>query len=151
MREISIHPGDPRHPEARALLEQSHALMQALFNPEDNHYLSVEELCADDVEFLVGELDGRIAGTGALARRDGYAEIKAMYVSPDARGVRLGEKMLSALEEAARAEGFSSLKLETGDKLVAAHRLYKRFGFGICDPFGAYEANSASVFMEKAL
>lgn len=151
MRQIDIHRGDPRHPEARALLEQSHALMQALFSPEDNHYLSVEELCADDVAFFVIELDGNIAGTGALARRDGYAEIKAMYVSPDARGVRLGEKLLLALEDAARAEGFTSLKLETGDKLVAARRLYKSCGYQSCGPFGDYADNPASVFMEKAL
>ena len=27
---------DPRHPQATALLKQSHALMESLFPPEDN-------------------------------------------------------------------------------------------------------------------
>ena len=37
---LTVAPADPRHPEATALLQASHDLMRALFNPEDNHFLS---------------------------------------------------------------------------------------------------------------
>ena len=42
---IQIVPGDPRDPEATALLKQSHALMESLFSSEDNFYLDIDDLC----------------------------------------------------------------------------------------------------------
>ena len=43
---------DPHDPQATALLQQSHALMQNLFPPEDNFYLSIDDLCADTIHFF---------------------------------------------------------------------------------------------------
>ena len=44
-----------------------------------------------------------------------------------------------------------SLRLETGNTLAPAHRLYERHGFQFCGPFGDYVANDTSLFMEKKL
>ena len=37
---IIVEPGNPLAPDASALLDACQALMRALFNPEDNHFLS---------------------------------------------------------------------------------------------------------------
>lgn len=42
---IDVTPGDPRDPGATALLNQSHALMESLFPPEDNFFLDIDQLC----------------------------------------------------------------------------------------------------------
>jgi putative acetyltransferase len=44
---IVIERSDPKEPQATALLQASHALMQSLFPPEDNSFLSIRRpLCA---------------------------------------------------------------------------------------------------------
>jgi putative acetyltransferase len=43
------------------------------------------------------------------------------------------------------------LRLETGDDLYPAHRLYRRHGFVERGPFGDYAEGPHSVFMEKRL
>ena len=151
MSEITIAPGDPRDPAATALLQASHALMQELFDPEDNHYLSIDALCTPDIRFLVARVDGDIRGCCALKIYDGYGEIKSMFVDPAARGNGLAQKLLSEIESTARREHLPALRLETGDLLYAAHRVYHANGFQICGPFGAYVESKSSLFMEKLL
>lgn len=141
---------DPRSPEGRALLAASHALMQSLYPPEDNHYLSVDELAAPHVAFWIAR-DPDPLGCVALAALDGYGEVKSMFVDPAARGRGAGAALLAALESEARAQGLPRLLLETGDTLDAAHRLYARQGFSVRGPFGAYREGPHSVFMEKPL
>ena len=148
---VIIETGDPRDPQATALLKQSHALMESLFPPEDNHFLDISELCVPEISFFVARQGDRVLGTAALADKGDHGEVKSMFVSPDARGLGVGAKLLDHLEAQARAKGFGAMKLETGSLLHEAHRLYARSGFTECGPFGEYEANSSSLFMEKAL
>ena len=150
MDQITITDADPD--EARALLEASHALMRVLFNPEDNHFLSLDALRAPEITFLVArDGDGAVLGCGGLARRDGYAELKSMFTDEAARGRGIAAAIIDALETRARADGIPWLKLETGNTLEAAHRLYARKGFNLCGPFGDYLDSPASIFMEKRL
>ena len=58
---------------------------------------------------------------------------------------------MAALEAEARAQGLPLMRLETGDDLYPAHRLYERHGFLRCGPFGDYVDGPHSVFMEKRL
>ncbi len=148
---LTVSQTDPRQPEAAALLHASHKLMGELFNPEENHFLSVEELCTSDITFLAAYDGGGILGTGALANRGTYGEVKSMFTAPEARGKGVADAILSALIDTARAQGLPLMRLETGDSLHAAHRLYARHGFTRCGPFGDYEAMPTSVFMEKTL
>ncbi|MCF6444903.1 GNAT family N-acetyltransferase [Nereida sp. MMG025] len=148
---IIIERGDPRHPAATALLKQSHALMESLFPPEDNAYLDIEELCAPHIHFFIARRGEVIRGTGALADKGSYGEVKSMFVDPEARGQGIADAILRALEDEARGMGKAKLMLETGNTLHAAHKLYERHGFEYRAPFGDYVANSSSWFMEKVL
>ncbi len=148
---VEVLPGDPHHPEATALLQASHALMQELFPPEDNFFLEIDDLCAPEISFFVAREAGRILGTAALADKGEYGEVKSMFVAPEARGKGVGEALLARLETTARAKGLRAMKLETGNLLHAAHRLYERAGFTRCAPFGDYPDAASSIFMEKPL
>lgn len=148
---ITVTPGDPRHPQARALLAQSHALMQALFDPEDNHYLEIDALCVPAIRFFVARQGEQVLGCAALADKGAYGEIKSMFVDPEARGKGVAHLLMQALERSARDQGLPVIKLETGDKLTEAHGLYRAHGFADCAPFGDYIENSSSIFMTKSL
>lgn len=148
---IIVERTDPHHPGAVALLRQSHALMAALFPPEDNFYLDIDDLCADDIRFFTAREGDEILGTGALAVKEGYGEIKSMFVAETARGKGVADVLMRQIEEQARKDALPLLKLETGNVLHAAHRLYARHGFTACGPFGDYPSAKSSLFMEKRL
>ena len=148
---VEIEQADPRNLAASQLLQASHALMQELFPAESNHYLSVDALCVPSIHFYVAKVDGKTQGCGALSVKHGYGEIKSMFVDPAARGYGLASKLLDQLEAKAIELNLGSLKLETGDVLHQAHRLYERHGFQRCQRFGDYEDDPNSLFMKKSL
>jgi GNAT superfamily N-acetyltransferase len=104
--------------------------------------------------FFVAELDGLPRAMGAYRRIDdvrGAAEVKRMWADPELRGARLGAAILATIEAAAIADGFSELRLETGEHLAAAVGLYRRFGFEQCENWGEYAGVPFSYCMSKRL
>lgn len=148
---IIVEQTDPHAPQATALLQQSHALLQELFPPEDNFFLSIDDLCAPNIAFFTAREGGAMLGTGALAVQDGYGEVKSMFVTEAARGKGVAAALIRQIEDEARARNLPWLRLETGDVLHTAHRLYERHGFARCGRFGDYPEAASSVFMEKKL
>ena len=148
---LTLSQTDPRSPGAMALLQASHALMQSLFKAEHCQYLSVDALCAPHIQFVVAYRDGTAAGCGALARQNGYGELKSMFVDPGSRGTGTADALLAHIEMLARDLDLPLLRLETGTPLTAALSLYTRHGFQRRGPFGGYSASPFSVFMEKTL
>lgn len=143
---------DPAKPEIVALLEDGERYGASLYPAESNHFLSIDELRADNVLFAVArDGDGIAIATGALALNDGWAELKRMWVVPQARGRGLSKALLVALETRARDAGITWLRLETGIANHEALGLYERSGFVRIGPFGDYRPDPLSVFMEKRL
>ncbi|MGX5666032.1 GNAT family N-acetyltransferase [Rhizobium daejeonense] len=135
-----------------ALLQQSDAYMATLYPAESNHLLDVASLEKPEVSFFVARKDGEIVGCCALVvSGEGTAEIKRMFVSPEARGLAIGRLLMEALEDCARATGLAAIHLETGISQPEAIGLYRRFGFVEIPPFGSYRPDPLSVFMEKRL
>jgi len=142
----------PRQAEIIALLEQSDAYMAALYPAESNHLLDVESLCAPEVHFLVARWEDRIVGCAALVRgQGGQGEIKRMFVDPSARGQGVGRSLLEGIEAIAKEEAIHLLQLETGGQQPEALALYRRFGYVERGPFGSYQPDPFSLFMEKRL
>ena len=148
---LIIEPMNPLAPGPHALLTQSHAMMQELFEPEENYFLGFEALCAPEVHFVGAREGGEILGTGALVAMDGYGEVKSMFTANAARGRGVAAAILRALEDHARDAALPLLRLETADVLAGAVRLYERHGYRRCGIFGDYAPNDVSVYMEKTL
>src|SRR5260370_21664502 len=148
--DLKIAIEDPSEPEIIALLRDSEAHSAKLYPAESNHHMPLSGLLASHVRFLVArDANGRAVGTGALALNGLWAELKAMWVIPEARGLGVSRRILSALEAQARGEDVRILRLETGVNNHAALGLYARAGFMRCDPFGDYRPDPLSVFMQK--
>jgi putative acetyltransferase len=137
--------------DVEALLRAARALMAGLYPPESCHGLDLGAYGCPEVTLFVAREGGVAVGCGAFQLHgDGSAEIKSMFVAPQARGRGIGREVLAAIEAAVRGR-VSALRLETGIKQLAAIRLYERAGFRRRAPFGSYRDDPLSVFMEKAL
>jgi GNAT superfamily N-acetyltransferase len=77
----------------------------------------------------VALLDELIVGTASATRKGDDIYIRGMAVLPTARGQRIGELLLTRIEEFATAEGCQRLLLSTTPFLHRAIRLYEHFGF----------------------
>ncbi|MFJ8004247.1 GNAT family N-acetyltransferase [Streptomyces fagopyri] len=82
---------------------------------------------------------------------DGDAELKRMYVVPQARGLGLARRILAALEDDARAAGRTRMVLETGAKQPEAVALYTSSGYAPCVKFGYYRFHDLSMCFAKPL
>jgi len=76
-------------------------------------------------------------------------ELKRMFVSPEARGLGLAEKIIKELEEEARTQGFETIVLETLYKQIEAINLYQKVGFEIVENYEPYVGLTNSVCMSK--
>ena len=102
--------------------------------------------------FLVGWEDGEPLACGGIARYDeATAEIRRMYVMPEARGRGLSRRVLSALEDEARALGYLLVRLETGKLQTEAIGLYASAGFLPIPRYGPFTNDPKSVCFEKRL
>ena len=102
--------------------------------------------------FLVGRVDGRPLACGGICRfDDARAEVKRMYVAPEARGRGLGRRVLEELESAARGLGYRGIVLETGVKQREALGLYRSTGYEPIPCYGPYAGEERSRCFEKRL
>lgn len=81
---------------------------------------------------------------------EGVCEMKRMYVQPAFRRLGIGEELVKAILNDAEKLGYTTMKLDTLDRLVPAIRLYEKHGFALTT---AYYANPLPgvVYMEKTL
>lgn len=93
------------------------------------------------------------AGCGAIRPSpfDDAAEVKRMYVRPEARGRGVARLLLAALEERAEQLGYRRVVLETGVEQPEAMALYESAGYTPVEPFGAYRASPLSRCYERRL
>jgi len=152
MTEITLRIESPLQADVVRLIEALDVYQAGLYPSESKHFLGVEARAAPGVRFFVARRDGRALGCGAL-RIDpaGYGEVKRMFVSPEARGLKLGRRLLDRIEEEARREGLGRIRLETGIHQPEALGLYRSAGYVERDAFGEYSPDPLSVFMEKSL
>jgi GNAT superfamily N-acetyltransferase len=102
--------------------------------------------------FVVGRLGGHAVACGGLCRfHERRAELKRMYVAPEARGLGLGRRILEALEGEARRLGYVGIVLETGERQHESLGLYASAGYVPIPCYGVYAARAISRCFEKTL
>jgi putative acetyltransferase len=137
--------------DVRALLQTLSSWSVELYPPESRHGLDLAAYRRPDVTLFVARERGVALGCGAYQLHgDGSAELKSMFVVPEAPGRGIGQAILAAIEQALRGR-VATLRLETGVKQLAAIRLYEAAGFRCRGPFGSYRDDPLSIFMEKSL
>jgi len=149
-RTIEVIRADPREPEITNLIESLDVYMLALYPSESTHRVDTAILASRNARFFSALCDGMLVGCGGILIEHDYAEVKRIFVSPKARGLGIGRKLLERLEVESKLLGFKLLRLETGIYQPEALALFKAMGFIPCLSFGDYPDNDPnSIFMEK--
>ncbi len=150
---VEVRECDPRDPDARFCLNSYFAeLAQRFaggFDPSTKPFRD-EEMTPPAGLLLVATLHGDPVGCGAMTFfPNGVAYIKRMWAAKTVRGLGLGRRLLTELEERARANGVNRLQLETNDELREAIGLYLSAGYLEVPPFN--DEPHADHWFEKSM
>ena len=107
---------------------------------------------ADIPDVLVAYACGKAVGCAGLK---GYsqdaAEIKRVWVQPDARGRHIASRMIDLVEQKATEQGFKKVILQTRSKMQEAVKMYTNRGYRLIDNYPPYDKLEGAVCYEKTL
>jgi GNAT superfamily N-acetyltransferase len=97
-------------------------------------------------------LDNKPVGCGAISNYNQTAmEVKRMYVTPSYRGQKLGECILSELENWTKELGLNKCILFMGVNQPEAMKLYLRNNFSVIENYGKLKDIPDSICLAKTL
>jgi ribosomal protein S18 acetylase RimI-like enzyme len=139
---IEFAPEDPESPDALSCLARYFAELAARFeggfDPDLGGAAADRDMAPPTGLFLVARRAGAPVGCiGLRLHEDGIAEIKRMWVAPDARGLGLARRMLREAEAYAQRARATALRLDTNAALTEAQALYRRAGYAEIPCFNA--------------
>ena len=131
---VDVAPEDPASPDAQRCLGAYFAEIDARFergwDPAAGIRLEPADMAPPRGLLLLARLDGEAIGCGVLWHHgNDTADAKRMWVAPSARGLGLGRRLLTELEDHARAAGVRTLRLDTNLALTEAITLYRASGY----------------------
>ncbi|MFI9203457.1 GNAT family N-acetyltransferase [Streptomyces sp. NPDC053048] len=158
---MEILPVDYTHPDAAKLDDQVQSEYVERYGDTDLVRMDPAQFAPPRGLYLIAyDIDGTPLATGGWRSMekneeeyaDGDAEVKRMFVVPEARGRGLARRILAALEDDARAAGRTRMVLSTGDKQPEAIALYLSSGYEPVVPkFGMYRFHDGSRCFAKPL
>ena len=145
---------DPEHDDAQWCLErytgELNRRSDRTFDPLVGATAAPAEVRPPLGRFFVAYLDGEPIGCGAVKHHPGApAEIKRMWLAPQARGLGLGRRLLATLEACAADTGAAVARIETNGDLTEALALYLSTGWTDVEPFN--DEPFADRWLEKRL
>lgn len=137
---VTVGEGDASSADAqqcmRLYVDELAARFEEGFDTSKGNSVRGSEFVRPHGAFLIARLDGSPVGCGAVRMLDAAtAEIKRMWVSPEARGLGVASRMLHELEAIARQLGATMVCLDTNRALKEAQSLYRRDGYEEVAPY----------------
>lgn len=124
-------------------------------DPRMEHLSS--QFTRDDAKYwVIEDENGEAVGGGGFypteGLPEGMAEVVKLYFSPTLRGKGYGRKMLSIIENGARATGYRQLYIESFPEFAKAVSLYEKVGFRhISHALGDSGHPAVTVWMTKEI
>ncbi|MFI2642033.1 GNAT family N-acetyltransferase [Streptomyces sp. NPDC018610] len=151
---MNIATDDLSGPEIAVFLEEHVRQLRSVSPPESKHALDLDALRRPEITFWSVRDGEMVVGCGAIKRLDAdHAELKSMRTTAARKRSGIASLLLEHIIAEAGRMGFTRLSLETGSAefFLPARRLYRKFGFTLCEPFADYRPDPNSTFMTKRL
>lgn len=148
------------HPDAQVLVEAVQEVYVGLYGGRDETPIEPGYFDPPQGSFFVGYLEDRPVASGAWRFRPDVAtelglanpaEVKRMFVVPDAQRAGHARAMLRHLEATASRNGATHMILETGAPQAAAIALYTSSGYAPIPSFGHYRWSPVNRCFARAL
>jgi GNAT superfamily N-acetyltransferase len=150
--EIEIRPAGFAEPVVQALVRAALVELGERYGGSgDDTPVALTDFDPPEGAFFIALDGGRAVGCCGWRRHGDDAELKRMYTSPAARGAGVARRLLTAIEESARAAGHKRVILETGDKQPEAVNLYVSAGYDQIEDFGYYKDFPSVLSYAKVL
>lgn len=148
---VNLIRSDSDNADFRELVALLDADLQIRDGAEHSFYAQFNRI--DKIRYAVVAYENeRAIGCGAFKEYvRGVAEIKRMFVRPEARGRGVAGQILAELETWAKELDFSECILETGKKQPEAIALYRKSGYEIFPSYGQYLNVENSICMKKLI
>ena len=145
---------DPEHEHAQHCIgqyfEELALRFPSGFDPAVSRRAAPEEMRPPRGLFLVATLHGQPVGCGGLKFHPGEpTEVKRMWVDGSARGLGVGRRLLTRLEELAAEHGADTVQLDTNANLREAIAMYRSSGYRQVEAFN--DEPYADLWFEKRL
>lgn len=152
--QITIEPADPEDPRVlqcvQSYVDELSRVFETTFDPVTSGDPESDSMRAPNGVFLLAMSDGLPIACGALSNKGNQTgEIKRVWISPAARGLGLAKRLMTDLEDRARALGMTRLVLDTNGRLTTALNLYRTTGWTEIDRYN--DNPYAEHFFEKHL
>ena len=151
---MKIFVDDLSGPEIAEFLDQHVQQMRSVTPLESKYALDLDGLRTPDVTFWSVTDGGTLVGCGAIKRLEAdHAELKSMRTAPARKRSGIASLLLEHIIAEAKRMGFTRLSLETGSAefFLPARKLYEKFAFDYCEPFGEYRPGPHNTFMTRTL
>ena len=151
---MNVRIDDLSGPEIAEFLEEHLAEMRSISPPESVHALDLDRLRKPEITFWTVWDENVLVGCGAIKELNPeHGEIKSMRTAVACKQRGIASMLLTHILDEAKARCYRRVSLETGSMAFfePARRLYAKFGFAECGPFGDYREDPNSVFMTLEL
>ncbi len=104
----------------------------------------------------VADRNGAVAGSVFVtpnAKLRGTAQLRMLYVEPEARGLGLGTQLVAQAVDFGRRSGYARMRLWTQSVLVSARHIYAAAGFTLVEsgPHHSFGKDLVGEYWERAL
>ena len=146
------------HPDAQKLVDRVQEFYVERYGEPDYDPTTPAMFEAPAGAYFLAYLDDVPVASGAWRRSEEAAlgatvtaELKRMYVVPEAQRQGLARRMMVHIEDSARAAGHEVMVLTTGGLQHEAIALYEANGYETVEPFGFYKDDELVRCMAKRL
>src|SRR5262245_45807240 len=157
---VTIHAKSYRHPDAVKLNKLAQLEYVSHYGEEDTTPVDCTMFEPPNGLYLVAyNHEGQPVASGGWRSQEendegysaGDAEVKRMFVVPEARGKGIARCILASLEQSACAAGRTRMVLLTGIEMPEAISLYLSTGYRPCPNFGHYRKHENTRCFAKPL
>lgn len=147
---LSIKITNPNEEKVLAIIEELSTNLYLRFGSDGKNSFTDWQYDNSKFVFVIAEIDNEIVGCGAIRPIDeNFGEVKRMYSKFP--GKRIGQTILSFLENKAKAIGYSDLVLETRVKNQEATQFYQKQGYKVIPNYGKYTDRPEAICFGKSL